>query len=198
MTTPTQHPRHAAILDAVSALIAQDGVASVNARSVAQRAGVAVGAIYLAFGTLDGAVVAANARTLGRIQGVMEEAVRGLDGDDPLTVLRALGQRYLAFALEERQAWSALFEFTPRDKTLLEIHHTTLESLVGLIAEPVVRLRPDWSGQEAQVRARTMFGAVHGVVHMALEGWVLGTPSALVEREVNGLITAMVRGYGSP
>lgn len=64
-----------AVLDAIEALIAEGGLAAVNAREVARRAGIAVGSVYLVHGTLDRAVSLANGRTLAKLDQAMAEAV---------------------------------------------------------------------------------------------------------------------------
>jgi len=188
--------RAQAVLAAIASIIEEGGVGAVNAREVATRAGIAVGGIYLAFGTLDAAILAANAATLGRLDAAMEQAIVGMDTAEPLAVFQALGRCYVQFAVTERQAWAALFEFTPRQKEGLEGHREALQLLVARIVATLVRLRPDMEVAQAEVRARTLFSAVHGVVHMALEGWFLGAPRERLDSEVEALITAMVRGLG--
>lgn len=187
--------RRAAIVDAVAEIVGESGVAGVAAREVAKRAGVALGALYLDFGTLDAAVVAANARTLEALDAEMATVVAGLPSADSAEVFQALGLCYVTFAMSNRAAWAALFEFSPRDRGVLDSHHEALERLVDRIAIPLQALRPDLPPGDARIRARTLFGAVHGVVHMALEGRQLGAPRALLEREVAALIDAMARGF---
>jgi hypothetical protein len=41
---------------------------------------------------------------------------------------------------------------------------------------------------------RTLFGAVHGVVHLALQGRLVGVPETLLRQEVAALVAALVLG----
>jgi AcrR family transcriptional regulator len=181
-------------LSAIADLIEEGGLRAVNAREVARRVGVAVGSVYLVHGSLDAAISAANGRTLARIDAAMgvavEEATRS--GGDAVACCLALGRCYARFARDHRQAWAALFEFTPEDRGLLSVHHAVLAGMVGRIVQELARLSPQTPVEELAVRARTFFGAVHGVVHTALEGWFFGTPADRLEAEVDVLVHALV------
>ena len=195
---PKDEMRKEAVVAAIADIIAQGGVSQVTARDVARRAGIAVGGIYLAFGTLDHAIVAANAHTLDRLDQKMQAAMVAAADAPLLEVFQVLARCYVDFAIHNRNDWAALSEFVPRDKSVLETHHAVLQSLVGRIVATLLRLRPDWSRSQAEVRARTLFSAVHGVVHMALEGWFLAAPQDRLHEEIDGLIAAMVEGMAQP
>jgi len=185
-----------AVLDAIEALIEEGGVRAVGAREVARRVGVAVGSVYLVHGSLDAAITAANGRTLARIDAAMAEAVEQATaaGGDAQACCVALGRCYVRFARTNRQAWAALFEFAPQDRGLASVHHAVLAGMVARIVEQLERLDPTAPPEDLPVRARTFFGAVHGVVHTALEGWFFGTPADRLEAEVEVLVRTLVAG----
>ena len=53
---------------------------------------------------------------------------------------------------------------------------------------------PDLSDAEVRLRVRTLFGAVHGVVHLALQGRLVGVPEPLLRQEVAALVGALTLG----
>lgn len=183
-----------AVVEAIEDLIKEGGVRAVTAREVARRVGVSVGSVYLVHGSLDAAISAANGRTLARIDAAMADAVEGCvgEGGDAVACCVALGLCYARFARENRQAWAALFDFAPQDRGLLAVHHAALGAMVDRIVAQLVRLDPSLGAEEAAIRARTFFGAVHGVVHTALEGWFFGAPADRLEAEVRVLVRALV------
>jgi hypothetical protein len=59
---------------------------------------------------------------------------------------------------------------------------------------PLRQLRPDLPETEIRLRVRTLFGAVHGVVHLALQGRLVGVPEPQLRQEVAALVGALVIG----
>jgi hypothetical protein len=55
-------------------------------------------------------------------------------------------------------------------------------------------LRPDLPAAVLDLRVRTRFGAVHGVVHLALPGGLVGIREAAPCGEVAALVVALVAG----
>jgi hypothetical protein len=68
------------------------------------------------------------------------------------------------------------------------------EVLIARIGAPLAALRPDLPPQALRLRVRTLFGAVHGVVHLALQGRLVGLPEASLRPEVAALVGALVTG----
>lgn len=52
------------------------------------------------------------------------------------------------------------------------------------IAEPLAELQPDMPPEDRAIRARTLFGAVHGVVSISLDSRFVGLPPARLAREM--------------
>ncbi len=182
------------LIDAAEAEIAEKGLAGLKAREVTRRAGCALGALYTAVDDLDGLVLQVNARTLARLGAALSPPAGAPDGT-PEAVTLALADAYAGFALENRRLWSALFEHRlPEGVAVPDWYAQAHEVLIARIGAPLAALRPDLPPQALRLRVRTLFGAVHGVVHLALQGRLVGLPEASLRPEVAALVGALVTG----
>lgn len=183
------------LIDAAEAQIAAKGLRGLKAREVTAEAGCAVGALYNAFEDLDMLIVHVNSRTLLRMGAALKAAAPGPEAS-AAEMFRALAAAYVAFAAENRRLWTALFEhrLPDEDTEWPEWHLRNHAVLIELIVGPLARVRPDLPLQALVLRARTLFAAVHGVVHLGLGKSVVGVPKELLEAEVIGLVDAVVRG----
>jgi AcrR family transcriptional regulator len=171
---------------------AEKGLTGLKARDVTQRAGCALGAIYNAVADLDELVMRVNSRTLQRLGAALAPA-SGAGGPEAVTL--ALADAYAVFALENRRLWSALFEHRlPEGLEMPDWHRQEHDVLIARIVAPLHGLRPDLSDAEVRLRVRTLFGAVHGVVHLALQGRLVGVPEPLLRQEVAALVGALTLG----
>lgn len=178
------------LIEATEKRIVAQGLTGLRAREIAQDAGCALGAIYTAFADLDDLILHVGARTLQRLGQALSQAVG--DQTEPETVLQALAGAYLDFALKERRAWEALFDHNPP-----EIPDWLREQQGVLIAEiirPLQALLPDADASLIRARARTMFAAVHGVIDLSLEGRFASVGEADLRRELQALVSTLVRG----
>lgn len=180
------------LIEAAEAEIAEKGLLGLKARDVTQRAGCALGAIYNAVADLDELVMRVNSRTLVRLGAALAPAS---DAGGPEAITLALADAYAVFALENRRLWSALFEHRlPEGVQMPDWHRQEHEVLIARIVAPLRQLRPDLPDDEIRLRVRTLFGAVHGVVHLALQGRLVGVPEPLLRQEVAALVGALVLG----
>lgn len=180
------------LIDAAEAEIAEKGLAGLKARDVTQRAGCALGAIYNAVADLDELVQRVNSRTLERLGAAL---MPGGQTSTPEAAMLALADAYAVFALQNRRLWSALFEHRlPEGVEMPDWHRQDHEVLIARIGGPLAALRPDLPIETLRLRVRTLFGAVHGVVHLALQGRLVGLPEAALRQEVAALVMALVAG----
>jgi AcrR family transcriptional regulator len=178
------------LLDVAERRIEEQGLAGFKAREVAAEAGVALGSIYNAFENLDLLVLHVNARTLARLDAVLREMAP--ESLDPAERMVALARGHVSFALANRRLWASLF-----DHRLPELPEWPREAhvrIMRLIATPLARLRPDLTAEQLGLRARTLFAAVHGVVHLSLTGQFVGTPQDALEAEAVALVESLVGG----
>ncbi len=191
-TTDRRPDLRTRLIDAAESKIAEKGLAGLKARDVTQLAGCALGAIYNAVADLDELVQRVNSRTLARLGEALAPASAAAT---PEVVMLALADAYAVFALQNRKLWSALFEHRlPNGVEMADWHRQDHEVLIARIGAPLAAIRPDLPADELRYRVRTLFGAVHGVVHLALQARLVGLPEAALRQEVAALVMALVAG----
>lgn len=184
------------LIDAAERRIGEQGLAGLKARQVTADAGCALGALYNAFADLDDLVLHVNARTLDRLAAAFAGAYRA--GESAEETIAVLARTYVRFALENRMLWSAVFALAlPEGRSAPDWYVVRYRALIDQIADPLAKLRPDLSPDELQLRARTLFAAVHGVVRLFLEARFLAVPQDRITPEVAALVKAMTRGLSA-
>lgn len=182
------------LIDAAEAEIAEKGLAGLKARGVSARAGSALGGLYTAFEDLDRLVLHVNSRTLARLGAALSAPEQPAP---PEAVMQALAAAYARFALKNRRLWSALFEHRlPEGVEMPDWHRDEHEVLIARIGAPLAMLRPDLPPEQRGLRVRTLFGAVHGVVHLSLQERLVGLPEAQLLSEIAALVHALIHGSG--
>lgn len=183
----------ARLIAAARAEILEHGLSGLKARAVTARAGCALGALYTAVEDLDMLVMLVNSATLQDLAAVLTEAVA--DAPNPQAALQALAARYTDFAMENRSLWLSLFEHRlPEGRDIPDWHKQEHAVLLTVIAPHLAALRPDLDAEALVLRARTTFAAVHGVVHLALQGRFVGVPLDSLHGEVTALVETMTAG----
>jgi AcrR family transcriptional regulator len=184
------------LVDAAERRIAEQGLAGLKARQVTADAGCALGALYNAFDDLDDLVLHVNARTLDRLAAAFDDAKKG--GEDAEETMAVLARTYVSFALENRMLWSAVFALAlPEGRSAPDWYVVRYRALIDQIVGPLATLRPDLSPDQLQLRARTLFAAVHGVVWLFLDARFLAVPQDRITPEVAALVKAMTRGLSA-
>ena len=177
------------LLDIAEAEIQTDGVSSLRARNLAQKAGCAVGAIYNVFDDLTGLILAVNGRTFRRMGAFVSEMIEANPDATPTETLILIAKAYLAFASEHPNLWRALFDVemsTEGDVTACYMDE--LGRLFSIIAVPVSELYPDASAAEIDMMTRTLFSSVHGIVLLGLERRISGVPPERLEDMIEYLV----------
>lgn len=173
--------------------IEDEGLAGLKARDIAAEAGCALGGLYTVFPDLDSLVLTANAKTLARIDAVMQKAEES--STDPDEQMRALARAYLAFARDHTNAWRALFEQRwPAQAPLPDWYSSALTDLMTHIGRPLKILQSSLTGEALALRARTLFAAVHGVISVSLDNRFVGIPAVTLEAEVVHLVNLLLAG----
>jgi AcrR family transcriptional regulator len=147
------------------ALIATEGLTALQARTVAERAGCSVGTIYNSFETIDGLILAVNARTLAALGARLKEALA--PGASLTDRLRGLALAYLAFATEHTRRWRAVFEHNMSARQAVpEWYRAAQAPLFALLAEV---LPAEMDDERRATASHMLFAAAHGVVTLALD-----------------------------
>lgn len=182
------------LIDAAGRQVADRGLASLRARDVAAEAGCALGGIYTVFADLDDLILHVNARTLERMGRELVEVVGDRHAGD---ALKALARGYARFARENRNLWAALFDHRmadggPSPDWLLARH----AALAQQIVPPLAAMQPELSRADLEIRARSYFAAVHGIVSMSLQQRFLGLPDDRLEPELDAFVDVVAAGSG--
>lgn len=160
------------ILTAAVELMKEGGLKALQIREVATRANCATGSVYKYFSDLDELIIAVNSITLGKIRQMMSAAGKEAD---PVARLKHLAHAYLVFAEENKNEWRGLFDHhLPEGADTPETHRQENVALLSLIAKPLRALDPGLDDSALAIRTRTCFGAMHGLVRIALEGRFVG------------------------
>jgi AcrR family transcriptional regulator len=100
---------HAALIDAATALLHENGLEAFTLRECARRAGVSHAAPAHHFGDARGLLSACAARGFERLAAAMDRHLAGAGSADAVGRLRAVGQAYIEFALAERALFQLMF-----------------------------------------------------------------------------------------
>ena len=185
------------LIEAAEEEIAAQGLAGLKARSVTQKAGCALGALYNAVSDLDGLIILVNSRTIKRLGENLAHA--SSNATLPEGALQALAAAYVDFALSDEKLWFAAFNHRlPDGADLPEWHQTEYLNLIQYLAKPLGQLLPNLPPDACTLRALTLFASVHGVVQLSLNGQFAGAPRDALRTEVKDLVGAISRGLEGP
>lgn len=181
------------ILERAGDILAGEGLAAVQARRLASEGNCSVGTLYNLFQDRDGLIVAVNRETLramGRPLDAARAATRSMDLEARLL---ALALAYMAFALGNLNRWLAVFEFRlPEGRDLPDDYMGERARLLGLLEETIGSAVPD--ANERTLAARALFGAAHGILHLAVNNRLSDFDAAAVEREIRFIVKAAAAG----
>ena len=186
----------AAMLAIAERILAEEGLAAIQARRIAREADCAVGTLYNIFDGLDELIVAANARALEALGRSLAAARDAAADRTPAGQLMALALAYLAYAARHEKPWRAIFEhhMSPghdvpvwyRDAQA-RLFALVEEALADTLADPAERIRA----------ARALFAAVHGVVAISLDHKLGQQDLRETEAQVRFIVTAASNGLDS-
>jgi AcrR family transcriptional regulator len=172
-------------------LFARHGVEGVTMRQIATELGWSPTTAYRYFKSKEEILAAVRASAFNRFCDVIETATRS--SPDPRTSARSVGQAYLGFALEHRDAYRMMFDIGQAEATgnaeLAEALARSRRSMVAYVA-PLIRegiLRGD-----AQALGQMLWAAAHGLVMLRLSG-IVSTDTELRQLHEKTM-SALVRG----
>lgn len=189
-----------ALVAAAEDTISKGGLPELRARTLAEKAGCAVGAIYNAVADLDELVLLANLRTLAALE--RELTAAGADGDGLPTQASAVAQlvrlahAYLAFAAAHAPRWRALFEHQMPGRDIPNWYRDAQYHLFRHVEEPLRVLQPRATPKRRALLARSLFSAVHGLVRLGLEEKLQAIPVTVLREQISFIVTAIGRGMG--
>ena len=177
------------LIDIAEADIRENGLAALRARTLAERAGCAVGAIYNVFDDMTGLILAVNGRTFRRMGAFVSDAMKAGTDTSPTGVLVTIAKAYLSFAIENPNLWRALFEVEmSTEGDVPAWYMDELGRLFSIISSPISELNPNATASEIDLMTRTLFSSVHGIVLLGLEKRISGVPRERMEDMIEYLL----------
>lgn len=188
-----------ALVAAAQNAIALHGLKGLKARDLAHTAGIALGAIYNLVADLDELYLRVASRTLSSLDAALAKAVTAAGpASDPTTVLVAIAHAYRRFASDNLHLWRALFEFRMApDAPLPEWARADQLTLFRHILEPLRPLTPALDDAARMTLAKTLFGAVHGIVLLGLEEKFVGVPVDRLDAQIADFVRAVCAGLAA-
>jgi AcrR family transcriptional regulator len=193
--TPTTYREslRAAVIAKAGAILAEEGLEAVQARRVAREAGCAVGTLYNLFGDIDGLVLALNAATLAMLGEVVQREGAALAGLPLRDRLAGLALAYVRFALAHQRRWEAVFKHRlPPEREAPSSYLEDQARLIAVIEAAIAREVPE--PDRRATTARALFGAVHGIVALALDNRLGGRMRDELELQVGIIVGLTARG----
>lgn len=203
-TSARRQDLHDRLLGIAEAAIAKEGLAGLRARSLAEAAGCAVGAIYGVFADLDMLVLAVNVRTLDALDAVLGATTgqagpgAGADGG-PAHHLARLAEAYLDYAVANRPRWEALFQHRMAEgRSIPAWYAERLAAVFRHVEAPLSALHPGLPAETCAMLARTVFAAVHGMVGLGLDGKVAVMTLTMLHEQIRTVVGAIASGLRVP
>ncbi|MEO7688800.1 MAG: TetR/AcrR family transcriptional regulator [Sphingomonas sp.] len=145
------------------------GFAHFSAREVAKRVGYSIGTVYNVFGSYDALILAINGRTLELWLDFLEGRLAALDpGGDRLA--RAI-DAYFEFAIINRHAWAAIYDFRlPDDIEPPDYYWEKVSAIIAVVEREIAALLPASHLADAPALTRSLLATVHGHCAFTLNG----------------------------
>ena len=185
------------LVAAATRIIIARGYQALKARELAAEVGCSVGSIYNVFPDIDALILSVKARALDALE---SDVVRELgpfvaEGQQAAAArFQALGRVYLDFAAANWRLWSSVFEHRASDSEALQTYMARLDAILTNIEQPLGALLPALAPEERRHLARTLFGAVHGVVSLGLDGKLGPVDVEALHAQVQLLLGATLSG----
>ncbi len=189
------HPREEIKKMAIEAgkkILVEEGFSKLGARKIARAIGYTVGTLYNVFDNYLDIVLHINAETLDDIKNHLENSI--VPGQEGTVALTTIGLSYVEYARENKNLWSALYDFQhPEDTDMPEWYVEKVNSVFSL---PVKALIPLFNGdiERAKNEARILWGGVHGICVLGLTRRLSHDSEELLKTKVRSLIENYLRG----
>lgn len=190
----------ARVLEVAERLIEAGGTDQLKARTVAAKAGIAVGSVYNLYSDMDTLHVAVNLKLIAGLEAAGLAAIGRLAAGqvtDTRECLMELARTYLDYVDTHRNSWLALIAF-PNDKIDPAKQHDylhRLDSLMSIISRVLLRDPSLGLNEEAaRVTARVLWSSVHGIVTNSQRSPALDPDLNYTWRLIDHLVTVFLVG----
>ena len=155
--------RKSQLVDALWAVIHQQGMSAVSLRTVAYSAGVSVGSLRHMFPTRDALLIHAAELMIERVTERIQSAQLSGDAISDMTAILMHLVPTDAQSRSEMEINVALVAESGADPNLIKIRVQAKDELAGLCEVLLVRLRPDAPQRRVAARARKVHALVDGL-----------------------------------
>jgi AcrR family transcriptional regulator len=147
--------------------LSESGYARFSAREVAKRIGYSIGTIYNVFGSHDHLMLAINGHTLDQWQHHLEARLAGETENRLHCAIRA----YFEFAILNRHAWTALYDFRlPDDEEMPADYQQKVSDITAIVVAEIALALPEDKADRAETLAPSLLACVHGHCFFTLNG----------------------------
>ena len=189
MVTKTYHHGDLknALIQAGVEILSKEGVGGLSLRKVAQRAGVSHNAPYSHFPDKQSLIAAISTEGFKQLYDEVEIAILS-HPDDPKRQLQDGASAYLRFAMNHTDTFKIMFSSALKKEkdypAFVEISHRAFGRVVDIVraCQEAGLLRP----APPELTAITVWGQIHGIVSLMLEGQISHT--VLDQSEIHDII----------
>lgn len=167
MVRRTHAEMSAEAIDTAYAIVAEEGIAALTIRRLAEAIGCSVGTIYNLFVDFDDLEQHLAARAMAELG---EHLFAAPLPEAPHARVRLMAARYVDFAFTRPRLWSMLFDYRAlSNRPPPDWHEDATAALTGAI---VARTRDVFTGEAEDVRdsIETLWASVHGIATLGLSG----------------------------
>jgi len=187
------------LIDAAEDIIAAQGLNNLKTRTLATKAGMALGQIYNLVGDMDEIILQVNSRTITRLESELTQQIARVSSKTAEEKLTAIATHYHHFARTHYHLWHALFDHHPERSKKHVPDWVSIERLrpFHLIEELLTPLCPHMQAQERHIFAQTLFSSVHGIVLLALDAHDVGVPQTQIDEQLRLYLQLLCHGIVS-
>jgi len=180
-----------ALIKAGVEILSKEGIDGLSLRKVAQRAGVSHSAPYSHFPDKQSLIAAISTEGFNQLYSELDAAVLA-NSKNPKKQLQQGALAYLQFALKNTDTFKIMFsgalEMEKEYPAFVEISHRTFQRVVDVVK--ACQEAGVMRATSAEMLAVTVWGQVHGIVSLALEGQI--SHSVLDDHEIHDVVAFAV------
>lgn len=174
-------------LAAAETIVANEGLAALTARRIAQSIGYTVGTLYLVFENLDDLILQVNGRTLDDLHATLSQAAEAAPAG--AARVEALARGYLEYARAQHRRWNALFlHQRSAGQTFPDWYGAKIAAMFGLVEAALDGLSTKGAARDLTIAARALWSGVHGIC-------ILDSTGRLGPVAARDLVDSLVSNY---
>lgn len=155
------------IIEASTALVVENGYASLSAREIARRIDYSPGTLYNVFENLDHLILIIEGRVLDDLVRDLKE---GPDLGDNRNEVVILADRFLGFVQRRAKLWGVICNHRLASAEVPQWYQDKVREIVGLIEGAVGRLLPSLTEVDRQTAGRVLWFGMQGIVASSASG----------------------------